>query len=145
MTNYKHILLAVELNAKTDSRLIKEAQEIAKISGANITLIHAIEYMSGFGVAYGIAISPEIETTLLENARKEMAKLGDKLGVSEQKQIIKHGPAKFIILEEAENLKADLIVVGSHGRQGLRMILGSTANAILHGAKCDVLVVRLKD
>jgi universal stress protein A len=145
MTNYKNILLALELNPKTDVRLIKEAQEIAKITGANITLIHAIEYISGFGIAYGVAIAPEVEVTLTENAKKEMIKIGNKMGIPEEKQVIKHGPAKFIILDEAENLKADLIVVGSHGRQGLRMILGSTANAVLHGAKCDVLVVRLKD
>jgi len=36
------------------------------------------------------------------------------------------------------------IVVGSHGRHGLALLLGSTANDILHGAPCDVLAVRLK-
>ncbi|WP_292363901.1 universal stress protein, partial [Methylophaga sp. UBA1464] len=39
----------------------------------------------------------------------------------------------------------DLIVVGSHGRKGIKMLLGSTANAILHHARCDVLAVRLLD
>ncbi|MCY1401873.1 Universal stress protein family protein [compost metagenome] len=37
----------------------------------------------------------------------------------------------------------DLIVVGSHGRHGLALLLGSTANDVLHGAPCDVLAVRL--
>jgi universal stress protein A len=44
----------------------------------------------------------------------------------------------------AEELKAGLIVIGSHGRHGLGMILGSTANGVLHGASCDVLAVRIK-
>ena len=40
--------------------------------------------------------------------------------------------------------KCDLIVVGSHGRHGLALLLGSTANNVLHGAPCDVLAVSLK-
>ncbi|MEO1899758.1 MAG: universal stress protein, partial [Methylococcales bacterium] len=39
----------------------------------------------------------------------------------------------------------DLIVVGSHGRHGLALLLGSTANGVLHHAVCDVLAVRLSD
>jgi universal stress protein A len=45
----------------------------------------------------------------------------------------------------ADENQADLIVVGSHGRHGIKMLLGSTANAVLHHAHCDVLAVRLKD
>lgn len=45
----------------------------------------------------------------------------------------------------AEENNVDLIVVGSHGRKGIKMLLGSTANAVLHHAGCDVLAVRLKD
>lgn len=37
-----------------------------------------------------------------------------------------------------------MIVVGSHGRHGLALLLGSTANDVLHGAPCDVLAVSLK-
>ena len=43
----------------------------------------------------------------------------------------------------AEESDVDLIVVGSHGRHGLALILGSTSTSILHGAKCDVLAVRV--
>ena len=43
----------------------------------------------------------------------------------------------------ADEAGADLIVVGSHGRHGLALLLGSTANGVLHGAMCDVLAVRV--
>ena len=43
----------------------------------------------------------------------------------------------------AEELSADLVVVGTHGRHGLGLLLGSTANAVLHGAQTDVLAVRV--
>ena len=45
----------------------------------------------------------------------------------------------------AEEIGADLIVVGSHGRHGLALLMGSTANGVLHGSKCDVLAVRVPE
>ena len=48
------------------------------------------------------------------------------------------------IQQLAKDQKCDWIVVGSHGRHGLALLLGSTANDVLHGAPCDVLAVRLQ-
>jgi len=141
MINYKNVLVAVELIPNNDVNLIKHAEFMIKEMKANITLLHAIEYIGSYG-AYGIGVGFDVENVLIENSKKEMKKLGKSVGIPEDKQIVKVGPAKFLILEEAEKSKADLIIVGSHGRHGLRAILGSTANEVLHGAKCDVLSVR---
>lgn len=145
MKKYTKILLAVELDSTCDQLPIKKAEEIAKEFDANIYMLHAVEHLSSYGAAYGVAAGADIEEMLLENARDSMQKLGQKIGLPTDKQIVKVGPAKTLILEEAENLGADLIIVGSHGRHGIRLLLGSTANAVLHGAKCDVLAVRLQD
>ena len=48
-------------------------------------------------------------------------------------------------VQRANAKGADLIIVGSHGRHGLALLLGSTANGVLHGATCDVLAVRVGD
>jgi len=144
MKGYKRILVAVELISKTDSEIIRHAEVMAKEFGASVTLVHAVEHLGSYG-AYGIGVGFEIEKILLDNANKEMKSLGHHIGIPESKQVVKIGPAKFVILEEAEKMKADLLVVGSHGRHGLRAILGSTANSVLHGATCDVLAVRLKE
>lgn len=144
MGNYKHIILAVELAPEIDNALINVALDIAKKTGATISLVHAIEQVGAYGGTYGVTIASEIEELLLQNAQKEMQKLASKIGVEEKAQIIKFGTAKMLILDEAEKQKADLIIVGSHGRHGIQVILGSTANAVLHRAKCDVLAVRLK-
>jgi universal stress protein A len=47
------------------------------------------------------------------------------------------------IRELAASLGVDLIVIGTHGKHGLGLLLGSTANAVLHGVPCDVLAVKI--
>jgi len=145
MSQYQHALVAVELDPKTDMALMKKAKSLTESFGAKLTLVHAVEHMSSYGAAYGVAAGADIEEMLLENAQESMTKLGSSLGVSADQQIIKTGPAKVIVLEEAKSRGVDLIIIGSHGRHGLRLLLGSTANAVLHGAKCDVLAIRFKE
>jgi universal stress protein A len=143
MIKLNKILLAVELVA-TERELIDKAMDLAKKFKAQIFLVHAIEHISAYGSAYGIAVSSEIEDTLFKSATKQMHKLGKKYGIPEKNQVIKFGSAKVAILEEAENKKVDLIMLGSHGRHGINLLLGSTANAVIHAAKCDVFAVRIK-
>jgi universal stress protein A len=144
MKLYKNILLAIELNGQTDKVPTQRAIALAKQFGAKLRVIHAIEHISSYGAAYGVAVGADIEGMLLKNATKEMRKFGKSIKVAEKDQIIKFGPAKVVILEEAKCLKTDLIVVGSTGRHGVRLLLGSTANAVLHAADCDVLAARVK-
>lgn len=56
---------------------------------------------------------------------------------------VRIGVPKFEITAMANEIGADLIVLGSHGRHGWRLILGSTANGVLHLAEADVLAVRI--
>ncbi len=145
MKVYQKIILAVELDPSCDTLTTKKAKALADEFGAELYLVHAIEHMSSYGAAYGVAAGADIEEMLLENASDSMKKLGSELNLADNHQVIKVGPARTIILEEADRIGADLIVVGSHGRHGIRLLLGSTANAVLHGAACDVLAVRLKE
>lgn len=145
MTKYRKILLAVELDTSCDDYPVKKARQLCEDFGSELYLVHAIENLSSYGAAYGVVAGADIEEMLLTNAKEAMTKLGTKIDVSQAKQIIKVGSAKNIILEEADEQGIDLIIVGSHGRHGIRLLLGSTANAVLHGAKCDVLAVRIKE
>jgi len=138
---YKHILLASDLTDDAGAFVIKKVHEMQKLMKARLSLVHAVEPLPGYSYAYfGVE---DIEGMLIEEARKSLKKLGKKLSVKEKDQYIEVGPTKSRILEIAAETKVDLIVCGSHGRHGLSLLLGSTANAILHGAKCDVLTVRL--
>jgi universal stress protein A len=142
---YKKILLAVELDPTCDHLPLLKAKAMADDFQAELFLLHAVEHLSSYGAAYGVAAGADIEEMLLNNAHESIRKVAKQIGVLEDKQLIQIGSAKVVILEESQKLGVDLIIVGSHGRHGFRLLLGSTANAVLHGAKCDVLAVRVKE
>ena len=139
---YKHILFATDLTDET-SFIVKKVQTLCDMTKAQLSIIHVVEPMPGYSYAYlGIE---DIEGQLIEEAREALTKLADSLNIDKKNRWIEVGPTKSKILKVAEDVKADLIICGSHGRHGLSLLLGSTANAILHGAKCDVLTVRLPE
>lgn len=139
---YKHILFATDLTEDTEY-LLHKVREIQNATNAKLSLIHVVEPLPGYSYAYlGIE---DIEGQLIDEAKQSMQKLADQLKVGKTDQFVEVGPTKTKILGIADNVNADLIICGSHGRHGLSLLLGSTANAILHGAKCDVLTVRLPE
>lgn len=139
---YKHILFATDLTEDT-SYLVEKVKNMRRLTNAKLSILHVVEPLPGYSYAYlGIE---DIEGELIQEARDALKKMSEKLNVSEQDQWVEIGPTKTKILKVAEDVGADLIICGSHGRHGLSLLLGSTANAILHGAKCDVLTVRLPE
>jgi universal stress protein A len=69
--------------------------------------------------------------------------VGEKLGVAQADRWMIWGSPRQEVVQLAEREQVDLIVVGSHGRHGLSLLLGSTANSVLHYARCDVMAIRL--
>ena len=139
---YNHILFATDLTEDTEY-LIEKVRTMRGYTGAKLSLVHVVEPLPGYSYAYlGIE---DIEGQLIEESRQAMAKLAEKLNVGKDDHFIEVGPTKTKILKIADDIGADMIICGSHGRHGLSLLLGSTANAILHGAKCDVLTVRLPE
>lgn len=145
MTAYHNILVAYELS-DAGVQVLQRASELAAMSDANLHLVHVIEPVftdSPFDVMP--AVPPEYEELFSERVKQEMLKQGGRLGLDCASMHIENGSVKYSLLTLANRLHADLIVVGSHGRHGVQLLLGSTANAVLHGAKCDVLAVRIND
>ncbi len=139
---YKHILFATDLTDETEY-VIEKVRTLRGYTNATLSMIHVVEPLPGYSYAYlGIE---DIEGQLIEEAKQAMEKLGTTLKVEKTNQFVEVGPTKTKILQVAEEKNIDLIICGSHGRHGLSLLLGSTANAILHGAKCDVLTVRLPE
>lgn len=144
MKNYKHILLALELVPDSDKVIIEKAKELALITQATLSLVHSIERYPNFGSAYSIPGGTVIEEELIHSAKIVLARVAKGLQVTANHQIVEVGSAKHVIVDKAKEIGADLIVLGSHGRHGVRLFLGSTTNAVLHAAHCDVLAVRVK-
>lgn len=139
---YKHILFATDLSEDTDF-IITKVRKMCDLTKAKLSLIHVVEPLPGYSYAYlGIE---DIEGQLIDESKTALVKLGQELKVDSKNIFVEVGPTKSKILDIAQSINADLIICGSHGRHGLSLLLGSTANAILHGAKCDVLTVRLPE
>jgi universal stress protein A len=144
MNAYQHILYAVDFSEET-LQVGARAKEIAQRYGARLSLIHAIEQVT---VSTGYDLLPPLpdlpDDTLLQAAGEALQRLAERLEISAaERRVVMAVSTKEGILETARELDVDLIVVGSHGRHGLALLLGSTANAVLHGASCDVLAVRI--
>jgi universal stress protein A len=142
MGNYAHILVAVDLTEECKP-VAARAKSLAGIYGAKLSCIHVIEPLT---LAYGGDIPMDlssIQEQIQETAQIHMTEFGALLGIAPENQHLVFGRPEAEIHSLAEQLDVDCIVVGSHGRKGLSLLLGSTANGVLHGARCDVLAVRV--
>ena len=143
MATYRKILVAVDLSPEARSVLAR-ACELRDLYGSELYLIHVVEPIVLGGDYDLVPVMPvEIEETLLQRAKGYLGTLVGEMNISEVRQSVEVGSVKHEILRFADEQDCDLIVIGAHGRHGVATLLGSTANAVLHGTKCDVLCVRL--
>ena len=144
MSLYGKILLALDLSAECD-QLIEKAREIASANSAELYLLHVIEPLS---FAYGGDVPMDLTTIqeqLDEHAHSRLNKYAEKMDYPVKEQMVITGHTETEIHRLAKEKEIDLVIVGSHGRHGLALLLGSTANSVLHGASCDVLAVRVHE
>jgi universal stress protein A len=142
MANYTKLLMAVDLSEDSDE-VAERARAIAANNAAELHVIHVIEPLS---FAYGGDIPMDfsgIQDEIHQQAAQQLQKFGERHGIDSDHRHIVLGQPEVEIHAMAEDQGFDLIVVGSHGRYGLALLMGSTANGVLHGATCDVLAVRV--
>jgi len=143
---YQQILFAADFSEEA-LRVGERAREIARKCGARLSLIHVVEDVTiSLGGGYELLpVLPDLpDEALLQEARNALGELARRLDVADASLwVVNAMSTKEGILGAAKDHHIDLIVVGSHGRHGLALLLGSTANAVLHSAPCDVLAVRL--
>jgi len=146
MGTYQRILVAVDLSSESEL-VLKKAQLIAG-STADIHLVYVQEPMDNVYVGIvpqSAAFSGlgDLEAQLCEELKQKLLVLGENFKLpANQLHILNGSPAHEIHRFAKEN-DIQLIVIGTHGQKGLQLLLGSTANAVLHGAGCDVLSVRI--
>ncbi len=144
MDDYKHILVAVDLSADA-KQVISRAIDLAARYQSRVSLIHVVEpYIIDNNYDLVTGLPDDLEMLLLQQARDYVDQLSRELKPEIISRVfIEVGSVKGEIFRVTSENSVDLIVTGSHGRHGLGLLLGSTATAILHGAPCDVFVVRI--
>jgi nucleotide-binding universal stress UspA family protein len=134
--------------SETAAEAVSKAIELAKLTGATLSLVSAYAPVSGRRVSgeqrqaptdVHYEIGPREDVNLILDAAAADAK---REGIEVQTHAVEGDPADAI-LNVAEEVKADLIVVGNKGMTGTRrFLLGSVPNNVSHHAPCSVIIVR---
>jgi nucleotide-binding universal stress UspA family protein len=138
----KKILVAHD-GSKISDKALKRAVEIAVGTEASLTVLSVVPEL------YLTELSDLDRQRIMEALTDETKITMEKVRVSlsgkaiETKTIVRQGHAAEKILETAQKMKIDLLVVGSHGRHGARkFLLGSISSKVVDHSTCPVLVVK---
>ena len=141
MSIYNKILVAVDLSGDS-KKIIDKALQLASSDTSKIALVHVVEPIAAaYSMdAYAININ-ELQQEAMAVAAKNLGDMAKDSGIAEENQHTLLGSPAIEVRNLAAELETDVIVIGSHGHSGWKILLGSTANKVLHGASCDVLTV----
>jgi len=147
MTDYRKILVAVDLSEESGT-IIGRAVQVSSPE-SEIHLVYVQEPMEAvyMGVVpYGPVFvgMDQVEDRLQKELKGKLEEWGAENGIAAERTHFLSGSPSREIHRFAEENAVDLIVLGTHGQRGVQLLLGSTANSVLHGAGCDVLAVRVK-
>ena len=142
MGTYARLLVAVDLT--DDCRLVTErALSLLDSADAELHIAHVIEPLR---LAYGSEIQLDlslVQESVNSQAQSHLNEFAEQYNIPESRRHLVFGRPDREVQRLAIEYDIEVIVVGSHGRHGIALLLGSTANGVLHGAPCDVLAVRV--
>ncbi len=141
------VLAAVDISAAPAKFVLDKAQTYVA-TGGKLHVVHVVEpqYVQySFDPTFTGSLTRELENNALEAATKQLNEICAPYGLPAEQQHVELGRAADKIHQLSQSIRADVIVIGSHARHGWRRLLGSTANAVLHGAPIDVIVARLPE
>lgn len=145
MQGYQHILVAIDLSQEAKS-VIDRAIDLAQRYQARLSLVHVVEpILVENSYDMMLSLPAELDTALIERAKAFLDGIKKEKQLEQAECYVEIGSVKNEISRLANEHGADLIVLGTHGRHGVGLLLGSTANAVLHGTPCDVHAVRIKE
>ena len=145
MGNYKHILVAVDFSSSAE-QILNKARKIAKRNNAKLSLIHTVEYLPPIDSVYEPVLANNWiidETEMLAQATDSLERFCNQQNLNDAELHTVLGTPKYEISQFVKDHQCDLVVMGSHGRHGINILLGSTANAVLHEMPCDILAVKI--
>ena len=137
MKQYQNILIAVDI-FENYCAILDQSKHLSDKFGAKLHLVYVLPH-----VITSVPYAYDIEGKIQEDSKKQLEKVQQESGIDASHIHLCHGNPKDEITRLAKKINADLILVGSHGKHGIDLILGSTANGVLHTAECDVLTIRV--
>ncbi len=143
---YENILLAVDFH-EDNAAVIEKAPKMAELHDAKLHLVHVHEPIRQVSGADGIQVVEGFETVeagFRSESERKLSELAAELGIAKKNSHLLEGRPASAIHQFCKDYAIDLVIIGSHGKHGLQLLLGSTATSILHNASCDVLAVRIK-
>ncbi len=142
---YNKVVLALDLSDEAEKIFTKAKAVLQK--GGTLYVVHVMEPLDAiyFSDAYGAASVQfqKAQDEMQAITKKRLEEFCQKHGIAADHQALIVGSPAKEIRHFAEDNHADAIVIGTHGRHGMGLLLGSTANGVLHGTPCDVLAVRV--
>lgn len=142
---YNKVIVAIDLS-KSSQKIIDTALNVVNQDSSRLVLVHVVEPLSPVLGLDGHSIdSVDLQQRILNRSGDMLEEMGSEVGISKVNQHILLGSPATEIRYLSKELNADAVVIGSHGHSGWRVLLGSTANKLLHGAVCDVLTVYVGD
>jgi len=146
MNNYQNILLAIDFS-DYGHYVAQRAKHLSDQFNAHLHIIHVLDNIPMPDTPYGtvIPLNEDSSYDLLEAEKNKLIQISDQLDIAPTRRWMVWGEPQQEITQLAVQEQIDLIVVGSHGRHGLAVLLGSTAKEVLYHAECDVLTVHLRD
>jgi nucleotide-binding universal stress UspA family protein len=147
---YSRILVPVDGSAPSRAGL-KEAIALAADSGGTIVVLNVVSELPLATAPEGFVAYREFADALAVAGRgivKEAAKQAEKAGAKFETHVVDVGmsPVSESIVEQIGRLRCDLVVMGTHGRRGLkRLTLGSDAELVVRHAPVPVLLVKAPD
>jgi universal stress protein A len=142
MSRYHKVLVLLDLSDASEQVLIA-GRDLAEYTQASIVSLHVVEFVPVEPLGESLIPTMQIEEDLLTRSRERLTQLIARVGLKNAKCRVEIGNMQAEILRVAAEEHADLIVLGSHERHGLALLVNFTDDRVLHAARCDVLAVRL--
>jgi universal stress protein A len=143
MAGYKKLLVLLDLSEGSE-KVALAGRDMAAHSNASMIVLHVVQFVPVEPLGESLMPTVKIEDELINRSREQLGALITRLELVNATARVEAGNTKSEILRVAEQEGVDLIVLGSHERHGLAILVNFTEDAVLHAAHCDVLAVRLK-
>ena len=144
MSTYTNIVVAIDFSKSAD-QVLSKACIITERDKARLSLLHVVEYLPPIDFTNEpLLVNNWLvdEEVLMEQAKTFLQDLSKKHHLKNVALEVRVGTPKHEISTFVKDQQCDLVIMGSHGRHGISLLLGSTANAVLHAMPCDILTIK---